>query len=124
VRLKLALWFTLSALLLSLQSNPQAANAATFFDVNVTDHAPLSGILGSGTSYIATQLRFGIGGNGAQSLCSGLSDPKCAQDAEIYAMLPVCQSATEINCIESLAVTSEGNQGGAATFKIVFPGTT
>lgn len=117
MRLKLALWFTLSALLLSLQSNPQAANAATFFDVNVTDHAPLSGILGSGTSYIATQLRFGPGGSGAQSLCSGLSDPKCAQEAEIYAMLPVCQSASEINCIESLAVTSEGAQGGVATFK-------
>ncbi len=115
--MKLAIWFTLSALLLTLQSNPQAANAATFFDVNVTDHAPLSGILGSGTSYIATQSRFGAGASGAQNLCNGLGDPKCAQDAEIYAMLPVCQSATEINCIESLAVTSEGSQGGAATFK-------
>jgi hypothetical protein len=117
MRIKLALWLSLSALLLGLQTTPQAANAATFFDVNVTDHAPLSGILGSGTSYIATQLRFGAGGSGAQSLCTGLSDPKCAQDAEIYAMLPVCESATEINCIESLAVTSEGTQGGAASYK-------
>jgi hypothetical protein len=29
--------------------------------------------------------------------------------------LPVCESASEINCIESLAVTSGGTQGGSAT---------
>lgn len=107
----------LGALLFSLQSNPQAANAATTFDVNVTDHQPLSGILGSGTSYIATQVKFGVGATGAQYLCTGLDDPKCAQDAEIYSMLPVCESAAEINCIESLAVTSEGSVGGSATYK-------
>jgi len=126
MRWKLALWVSLSSLFLALQSNPQAANAATFFDVNVTDHQPLSGILGSGTSYIATQLKWGPGSNGAQYLCTGLDDPKCAQDAEIYSMLPVCESASEINCIESLAVTSEGTQGGSATHqktigKLAFP---
>ena len=117
MRSKVGLWFILGALLFSFQSNPQAANASTVFDVNVTDHQPLSGILGSGTSYIATQLKFGLGALGAQNLCTGLDDPKCAQDAEIYSMLPVCESASEINCIESLAITSEGSVGGAATHR-------
>lgn len=115
MRLKLALWLSLAALLLASQANPYAANAATTFDVNITDHQPLSGILGSGTSYIATQLKWGAGSNGAQYLCTGFDDPKCSQEAEIYSMLPVCESASEINCIESLAVTSEGSQGGGAT---------
>lgn len=99
--------------LFTAQSSNLAANAATTFDVNVTDHQPLSGILGSGTSYIATQLAFGAGG-GAQSLCNGLNDAKCSTNAEIYAMLPVCQSANEINCIEGLDVRSEGSNGGEA----------
>ena len=117
MRSKFGLWFTLVALLFSLQSNPQAANAATTFDVNVTDHQPLSGIMGSGASYVATQVKFGLVGMGAQYLCTGLDDPKCAQDAEIYSLLPVCESPSEINCIESLAITSEGSVGGSATHK-------
>ena len=92
------------------------AEAATTFDVNVTDHQPLSGIMGSGTSYIATQIAWATGG-GAQYLCTGITDSRCASTAEIYAMLPVCQSATEINCIESLEVRSEGNSGGEAALQ-------
>lgn len=111
------LWLAITTILvgslLTVQGNTFSANAATTFDVNITDHQPLSGILGSGTSYIATQLTFSAGG-GAQSLCTGLNDPKCAGNAEIYAMLPVCQSAAEINCIESLIVRSEGSNGGEA----------
>jgi hypothetical protein len=87
------------------------ARASTTFDVNVTDHQPLSGILGSGTSYIATQIASG----GAQSLCTGLNDPKCALNAEIYSMLPVCQSSIEINCIEALEVSSENELFRQAT---------
>lgn len=112
-------WLWLSILSLSvasivtIQSSSYSAHAATMFDVNVTDHQPLSGIQGSGTSYIATQLVFGNRG-GAQSLCTGLDDSKCASNAEIYAMLPVCQSASEINCIESLDVSLEGTGKGQA----------
>ena len=122
------LWLAITSLLLGLifvvQSNTMAAEAATTFDVNVTDHQPLSGIMGSGTSYVATQVAWLAGG--AQYLCSGLDDSKCASNAEVFAMLPVCQSASEINCIEALEVKSEGTSGGAATHqktigKLAFP---
>ena len=122
------LWLAITSLLLGLifvvQSNTTAAEAATTFDVNVTDHQPLSGIMGSGTSYVATQVAWLAGG--AQYLCSGLDDSKCASNAEVFAMLPVCQSASEINCIEALEVKSEGTSGGAATHqktigKLAFP---
>lgn len=106
----------LAGLIFAMNSSLAPANAATTFDVNVTDHQPLSGILGSGTSYIATQISWGTG-NGAQYLCTSLEDSKCATNAEIYAMLPVCVNATEINCIESLEVKSEGATGGVATLK-------
>jgi len=103
-------------LVLSLAGSPmvigvEPAFAAQNLNVKIADH------FGSGisTSKITTEPGLAMLGGGGYFLCTSTSDPKCASSAVVTAMLPVCKSATEANCVEALFVTSPNAQNGAAT---------
>lgn len=89
-----------------------SAFAAITYTVEFRDHYGVAG--GLENSYISS----GVPGYNIQGerLCTSLSDPACALTASIFAVLPYCQSATEANCVESLAVTTPRVTSGAATY--------
>lgn len=51
-----------------------------------------------------------------ERLCTSLNDPNSALTATIFAVLPCCQSASEGNCVDSLAVTTPRVTSGAANY--------
>ncbi len=99
------------ALFVALMSTSSALAAITY-TVEFRDHYGVTG--GLENSYISS----GVPGYNVQGerLCTSLSDPNCAMTATIFAVLPYCQSASEANCVESLAVTTPRVNSGAATY--------
>jgi len=89
-----------------------SALAAITYTVEFRDHYGVAG--GLENSYISS----GVPGYNLQGerLCTSLNDPNCALTATIFAVLPFCQSASEGNCVESLAVTTPRVTSGAATY--------
>lgn len=57
--------------------------------------------------------------------CASLSDPKCsaAQEFIYYAQIPVCKSAADINCIESVSATDAKGTLYPGNFMRYFPDT-
>ena len=86
------------------------AVAAQNLNVFIADH------YGAGTavSKITTNPSTAMLGAGGYFLCTSTSDPKCATSATMTALLPICKSASEANCVESLAVTSPKAANGEA----------
>ena len=99
------------ALVIALTTASSAVAAITY-SVEFRDHYGVAG--GLENSYISS----GVSGYNIQGerLCTSLSDPACAFTATIFAILPFCQSATEANCVRSLAVTTPRVTSGAATY--------
>ena len=89
-----------------------SAFAAITYTVEFRDHYGVTG--GLENSYISS----GVPGYNIQGerLCTSLSDPSCALTASIFAVLPYCQSSSEANCVESLAVTTPRVSAGPATY--------
>jgi len=89
-----------------------SALAAITYTVEFRDHFGVVG--GLENSYISS----GVPGYNFQGerLCNSLSDPACAFTATIFAILPYCQSASEANCVESLAVTTPKVSSGKANY--------
>ena len=89
-----------------------SALAAITYTVEFRDHYGVAG--GLENSYITS----GVPGYNLQGerLCSSLSDPACNFTATIFAVLPYCQSASEANCVASLAVTTPRVTSGTANY--------
>ena len=102
---------TIFALVIALTTASSAVAAITY-SVEFRDHYGVAG--GLENSYISS----GVPGYNIQGerLCTSLSDSACAFTATIFAILPFCQSATEANCVRSLAVTTPRITSGAATY--------
>ena len=99
------------ALLVAL-TTATSALAAISYTVEFRDHYGVVG--GLENSYISS----GVPGYNIQGekLCTSLADPACALTASIFAILPYCQSPSEANCVESLAVTTPRVTSGNATY--------
>lgn len=102
---------TIFALIVAI-TTASSAFAAISYTIEFRDHYGVAG--GLENSYISS----GVPGYNFQGerLCTSLSDPACALTATIFAVLPYCQSATEANCVESLAVTTPRVTSGNATY--------
>lgn len=102
---------TIFALIVAI-TTASSAFAAISYTIEFRDHYGVAG--GLENSYISS----GVPGYNFQGerLCASLSDPACALTATIFAVLPYCQSATEANCVESLAVTTPRVTSGNATY--------
>lgn len=102
---------TIVALIVAI-TTASSAYAAITYTIEFRDHYGVAG--GLENSYISS----GVPGYNFQGerLCTSLSDPACALTATIFAVLPYCQSATEANCVESLAVTTPRVTSGNATY--------
>jgi hypothetical protein len=104
--------FTVIAAMILAITTASSALAAITYSVEFRDHYGVAG--GLENSYISS----GVPGYNIQGerLCTSLSDPNCALTATIFAVLPYCQSASEGNCVEALAVTTPRVASGAATY--------
>jgi len=103
--------FLATVALLALVVAPQAAFAAQSLNVNFADH------YGDGNSIsMITTSKTAVAMTGAPFLlCSSLNDPKCASSASVTAILPICKSASQANCVEALSVTSPRADSGTAS---------
>ena len=90
---------------------PQTAFAAQSLNVNFADHygggTSISRITTSPTSVMTTGVPY--------VLCSSFNDPKCASSALATAILPICKSISQSDCVEALAVSTPRAENGSAT---------
>ncbi len=90
---------------------PQVAYSAQSLNVNFADHfggaTSISRITTSLTSVLQTGAPYG--------LCTSFNDPKCATGASATAILPMCKSATQADCVEELTVSTPRAESATAT---------
>ena len=100
--------------LLAVVIGATPAFATPSLSVTVADHFPAgaNSIIESSKSVAMATSALGGGG---YFLCQTVDDPKCAKGADITAILPICESTSEANCVEALSVTSAKTSTGKAT---------
>jgi hypothetical protein len=86
--------------LLALVMGATPAFATPSLSVTVADHFPAgaNSIIESSKSVAMATSALGGGG---YFLCQTVDDPKCAKGADITAILPICESTSEANCVEA-----------------------
>jgi len=123
------------SLLLTLVSATSSQGAANVIDPNQGWSLPDdSGMLGSENGlfterssqdrdYSALLDTEKLGQNQLDPTCTSLSDANCSQSHQFiyYAQLPVCQSAEENNCLDSLSAIDSTGKVYPATFSRYFP---
>ena len=107
MRIRIVAIFSLVVLLVA----PQVAHSAQSLNVNFADH------YGGGTSIsrITTSPRAVMTMGAPYVLCSSFNDPKCASSASATAILPICKSISQADCVEALAVSTPQVESGSAT---------
>ena len=106
MRIRIVAIFSLVVLLVA----PQVAHSAQSLNVYIADHyggGSISKITTSPTAVITTGVPY--------VLCSSFKDPKCASSASATAILPICKSISQADCVEALAVSTPQVESGSAT---------